>query len=64
MPEAGFEFALERKVKNMQRTGCAVYACKAMVGRLIVMEVLSSAIPDFTAAEGAEMITQIAQGAG
>ena len=33
----GFEFALERKFKNMQRTGCAFYACKAMVGFLIVV---------------------------
>jgi hypothetical protein len=34
---AGFEFALERKFKNMQRTGCVFYTCKPMVGCLIVV---------------------------
>jgi len=33
----GFELALERKFNDMQRTGCAFYACKAMVVHLIVV---------------------------
>ena len=33
----GFEFALERKFNDMQRTGCASWHSKAMVGRAIVV---------------------------
>ena len=33
----GLELALERKFNDMQRTGCAFYACGAMVVQLIVV---------------------------
>jgi hypothetical protein len=33
----GFEFALERKFNDMQRTGCAFWRPKAIVGRAIVV---------------------------